>query len=155
MDGLNLLVRLLDANAPQVSVLPRFGRAVGNNRKRDRQEEYVAVAAPIVLQDVMEYADQSVSAEAIQRMAVFHAETQRIVPFARVRHSQGELAHYFDGICVLSGVQHERLVCYRVGESRFVALHYCADDSSKDAYSAFLVALEKRWYHIKSTAQNL
>ena len=137
MAGLDLLARLLDPNAPQVARLPRLGKGPGNTRKLDRQSEFDAPVEPVTVLFDAAHADQSVTAEAVQAMAALHAQSGRIVAFKRLKHSRGELSHYFDSVWVLSGDEHERLICYKDG-NRFLALFYCPDVDHKDAYSAFL-----------------
>ena len=155
MDELALLAVLLDDRSPEVADLPRFGRGIGGCRKDDRAAEYVPPAGPVALLPDLWYGDASVSAAAVQHMTALQGASGRVVPYSRLRHNAGELAHYFDGVWVLSGgVEDERLVCHRMGANSFVALHYCADSSGKDDYCAFLGVLE-RWYHVKATVQNL
>lgn len=156
MDATTLLAVLLDDASPEVADLPRFGRGIGGGRKIDRAMEYVPLAGPVALLPGLEYGDMSVSAVAIQHMTALQRASGRVVPYSGLTHRVGELAHYFDGVWVLSGaVEDERLVCYWVGANNFVALHYCANASGKDNYKDFLGMLERRWYHVKATAQNL
>ena len=120
-------------------------------RNSHRQAEFSVIQEPIELVDDLRDADGSVTVQAVHELRVMFSG--RVVPQSRCKHSTGELAHYFDGIWVLSGRKdsHVRMVFLRDGiTSRLLPLHYCSGLHEKVAYSSFLNVLEQRWYYIKA-----
>lgn len=132
------------ADPGQPSAPPRFAL-----RKVHRQEEFVAVAGPVQLLHEWESSDATVTASLVAEFSkLFQESGGLVVSYARLQHKVGELAHYFDGVWVLTGARvDERLVCYRLGASPdFIALHYCAGPEGKNVYNQTLSNLEAQWY---------
>jgi len=151
MDASQVLTILLDEASP-VAAMQRM-----SVMKVQRADEFAALHGPPTDVPVVvdaQYANATVTNEAVQAMQVLHASSQRVVPYSQVRHTSGELGHYFDGVWVMSGPSgsHERLVCYWLANAQqLVALHYCrpADVAAKQEYNQFLNKLNLRWLYLK------
>ena len=75
--------------------------------------------------------------------------SERVVNFKSVRHTCGELAHYFDRLWVLTGLPDERFLCFQQGSVHTFTIfdHYAP--SQKADYKDTLNRLELRWYGMK------
>jgi len=146
--GSELLTRLLDSRTGEVPPPRQF-----SVRNQHRQAEFTDIATPVELSEDLWHADATVTKGAVKRLRKLFERRQRIVPWSHCVHSTGELAHYFNGVWVLSGVKdsHERMVFHRIGlTSTLVPLHHCSGHDQKAAYTEFLDMLEHRWCYIKS-----
>ena len=105
-------VRLLD-NSTGLGSLP----TQPSERRSHREAEFVAFEGDVELVDDLSFADDTVSRQAVDQMRSLLSG--RVVPHSRCTHSRGELAHYFDGIWVVSGLKGSdvRLVCIREGKT--------------------------------------
>ena len=113
-------------------------------RRAHRAAEFVSFTQgnAVVLLD-FSFADNIVQEGAITALNNAHASSGlgvRQHPRSKGHeHSPpGELASYFDGVWVLSGQAHERLICLRVDAQYLIPLHYCPDLSHKVIYTKVL-----------------
>jgi hypothetical protein len=150
MDDLQVLDILLDAGSPMAAAKRMAAMKV------QRADEFATLHrlptdVPVAVD--ARYANATVTNEAVQAKQELHAVSRRVVSYSHVRHTSGELGHYFDGVWVMSGPSgsNERLVCYWLHDQQLVALHYCrpADAAAKQEYIQFLNQLNMRWLYLK------
>jgi hypothetical protein len=113
------------------------------------------VQHPLNIVCLAPYTDTAVTSGKVQALVTMHEVHKRVVPSKKTEHKTGELSHYMDGVWVLSGPEgsHERLVCYRVDDDHFVALHYCSGFENKSTYVEFLNLLDRAWLKM-NTVEN-